>query len=80
MTRWNWPQLRDLDDDQDGSMTDRETVSMGEAAERLGLTIEEVFDLVFDRVLRSIAAPSGRRIIPLDALEDYRRARETVSP
>lgn len=56
-----------------------ETVSMPEAARRLGLTMAEVWDLVMDRELRSVAAPSGRRIIPLDALEDYRKAQETVS-
>lgn len=56
-----------------------ETVSMPEAARRLGLTMAEVWDLVLDRKLRSVAAPSGRRIIPVDALEDYRKAQDAVS-
>ncbi len=55
-----------------------ETVSLPEAARRLGLTMAEVWDLVMDRGLRSVAAPSGRRVVPLDALEDYRNAQQSV--
>ncbi len=51
-----------------------ETVSLPEAARRLRLSPEETFDLVFTRELRSVEAPSGRRLIPISAIERWKDA------
>jgi hypothetical protein len=49
------------------------TVSVGKAAELLGLTIAEAYDLVFTKHLRTVEAPSGRRVVPLDTIEAWKR-------
>ena len=51
-----------------------ETVSIPEAACLLGLTTEEVLNLVFLKELGSVEAPSGRRIVPISAIERWRLA------
>jgi hypothetical protein len=51
-----------------------ETVSIPEAGRLLGLTTEQVLDLVFLKELESIEAPSGRRIVPASAIERWRLA------
>lgn len=49
-----------------------ETVlSMVQAAERLGVEVEEVFDLVLTRQLGFTQASSGRIMIPVEALTEY---------
>jgi hypothetical protein len=51
-----------------------ETVSVAEAAERLRIRGERAYMLVFSRQLRSVEAPSGRRLVPVDAIDEWRRA------
>ena len=57
------------------SMTSVESdaVSVAEAARLLGMTTRETYDLVFTRQLKSVAAPSGRRVIPRAAIGDWKR-------
>jgi hypothetical protein len=54
-----------------------ETVSVPEAARRLGMTTEEAYTLVFLRELRSVEAPSGRRIIPIAAIDRWKSSHPT---
>jgi len=54
-------------------MDPKGTASVGKAAELLGLTIAEAYDLVFTKRLRTVEAPSGRRVVPLDAIDAWRR-------
>jgi excisionase family DNA binding protein len=57
-----------------GTMVDvEETISVAEAAERLGISGEDAYMLVFSKKLRSIEAPSGRRLIPVDAVDEWLR-------
>jgi len=44
------------------------TVSLAIAARELGITRETV-DLVLSRKLKNVAAPSGRRVVPLEVIE-----------
>jgi hypothetical protein len=53
-----------------------QTISVPEAAERLGITTAEAYALVFARTLQTVESPSGRRVVPLEALEALRRQRE----
>lgn len=48
-----------------------EPMSVVAAARRLGITTEAAYDLVFRRQLRSVAAPSGRRLVPDEAVEEW---------
>ncbi len=57
----------DMDLDPEG------TLSVTEAAEILGMTAREAYDLVFRRQLRTVEAPSGRRVVPLEAIDAWRR-------
>ena len=52
------------------SVTDH-TISVSEAAECLGITTEEAYELVFARTLRSVESPTGRRVVPVVALDEY---------
>lgn len=47
-----------------------QTISVTEAAERLGITTEEAYDLVFARSLRTVESPTGRRVVPIEALDE----------
>lgn len=49
-----------------------QTISVTEAAERLGITTAEAYDLVFARKLRTVESPTGRRVVPLEALQEHR--------
>ncbi|HEY6426595.1 MAG TPA: hypothetical protein VIX84_05130 [Acidimicrobiales bacterium] len=48
-----------------------ETLSVAEAACRLGITTEQALTLIFLKELDSIEAPSGRRIVPVWAIERW---------
>ena len=52
--------------------------SVTEAAERLGITTEEAYDLVFARRLRTVETSTGRRVVPLEALDQLRGQQETA--
>jgi excisionase family DNA binding protein len=52
------------------SVTDQ-TISVTEAAERLGITTEKAYELVFARTLRTVESRTGRRVVPVQALEEY---------
>jgi excisionase family DNA binding protein len=54
-----------------------QTISVPEAAERLGITTAEAYQLVFAGRLRTVESPTGRRIVSLDALEVYRSHAES---
>jgi len=54
-------------------------VSVAEAARLLDMTIDEVYDLVFTRRLKSVEAPSGRRLVPLAAIEAWKAAASSTS-
>lgn len=54
-------------------------VEIWEAAELLGLTIPEVYDLVFSRQLASVEAPNGRRLVPRTAIEAWNTGQTSVS-
>jgi hypothetical protein len=47
-------------------------VSVAEAGRLLGMTTRDVVDLVFTRQLKSVPAPSGRRLVPRSAIEDWK--------
>lgn len=49
-----------------------QTVSVTEAAERVGITTAEAYELVFAGTLRTVESPTGRRVVPLDALDEQR--------
>jgi hypothetical protein len=49
------------------------TISVTEAAEILGLTGSEAYLLVFRRKLKTVAAPSGRRVVPLEVIDEWKR-------
>jgi hypothetical protein len=48
------------------------TVSVAIAAKELGITTREAVDLVFSRKLKTVAAPSGRRVVPLEVIEEWK--------
>jgi excisionase family DNA binding protein len=54
-------------------MPDGETLSLTEAADVLGIEVEEVLDLVFRRELGVSARPKSRIRIPRSALDEYKR-------
>jgi hypothetical protein len=54
-------------------VVDPDVVSIGRAAELLDMTTREVVDLVFTRQLKSVPAPSGRRLVPLSAIEGWKK-------
>lgn len=53
--------------------TDTDPVSILEAAELLGRPYNEVFREVFERRLKTVAAPSGRRMVPRSVIEERLR-------
>ena len=55
-----------------------DVVSVAEAGRLLGMTTAEAYDLVFTRQLKSVEAPSGRRLVPLSAIEDWKRKRHSA--
>ena len=56
-----------------------DVVSVAEAARLLGMTIDEVYDLVFTRRLASVEAPSGRRLVPRAAIDAWKAASSSAS-
>jgi excisionase family DNA binding protein len=48
-----------------------ELLSVSEAARRLGMTTEACYELVFARRLRTVESDTGRRLVPVDAIEDW---------
>jgi excisionase family DNA binding protein len=48
-----------------------QTMSVAEAAERLGVSIQDAYTLVFSKQLKSVEAPSGRRLIPILVVEEW---------
>ena len=57
-----------------------QTISVTEAAQRLGITTAEAYQLVFDRTLRTVEGPTGRRLVPLNALVELMSERSTREP
>ncbi len=49
-------------------------VSVAEAARRLGITIEQAYDLVFSGSLQTVASETGRRLVAAEAIEQRSRA------
>lgn len=56
------------------------TVSVSKAAELLGLSVDEAYDLVFSRRLTSAEAESGRRVVPLEAIDAWRQRHPDRAP
>lgn len=54
-----------------------QTISVPEAAERLGITTAEAYELAFARQLRTVKSPTGRRVVPLEALDEQRTRAES---
>ena len=59
--------MSDVGFDPDG------TVSVAIAARELGMTTEDAYDLVFRRELKTVEAPSGRRVVPLEVIDAWKR-------
>jgi hypothetical protein len=60
-----------------GRMSEVEKASLlspRRAAEALGITAEEVLDLMLRRKIRTVADGAGVMMVPGDAIEEYRRA------
>jgi excisionase family DNA binding protein len=55
-----------------------QTISVSEAAERLGITTEEAYELVFARRLRTVETATGRRVVPIEALGQLRGQQESA--
>jgi len=49
-----------------------DTVSVAEAARRLGLSTEEAYELVLARQLESTETSTGRRVVPISAIVRWR--------
>jgi len=49
------------------------TVSVARAAEMLGMTIDEAYDLVLRRQIDTVEAPTGRRVVPIAVIEQWER-------
>ena len=61
-------------------MSDMETSSLlspRKAAEVLGITAEEMLDMMLNRNIRTVADESGVMMVPAEAIEEYRRAHST---
>jgi hypothetical protein len=59
------------------SDVDTELLALPEAARRLGLTAEETSALIFTRQLRSVESPTGRRLVPIRAVDDWLASHST---
>jgi excisionase family DNA binding protein len=57
----------------------QDPVSVAEAARLLGMTIDEVYDLVFTRRLKSVEAPSGRRLVPRAAIDAWKNQQTSAA-
>lgn len=55
-----------------------QTISVAEAAERLGITVAEAYELVFAGELRTVAGQTGRRLVLVVALAALLRQREAA--
>ena len=49
-----------------------DTVSVAEAARRLGISTEEAYELVLSRQLESAETPTGRRVVSIAAIARWR--------
>ena len=59
------------------SKVNDDVVSVPEAARRLGMTTAQAYDLVFTHQLKSVAAPSGRRLVPRSAIDEWKKQQQT---
>ena len=50
-----------------------QTMSVADAAERLGISVQDAYTLVFSKQLKSVEAPSGRRLIPVHVVDEWLR-------
>jgi excisionase family DNA binding protein len=55
-----------------------QTISVSEAAERLGISTEDAYELVFARRLRTVETATGRRVVPVGALDQFRTQQESA--
>jgi excisionase family DNA binding protein len=55
-----------------------QTISVSEAAQRLGITTERAYELVFAQTLRTVEDSTGRRLVPLEALDEFRRQQKSA--
>lgn len=70
MTRWVW---RILDEGTVGTMASMgELLSVAEAARRLEISLDKAYDLVFARDLPTVEGPTGRRLVPAEAVDARR--------
>ncbi|CAN5817310.1 hypothetical protein BH23ACT8_BH23ACT8_19170 [soil metagenome] len=53
-------------------------MSIPEVARQLGIATEEAYDLVLGRQLRSVESESGRRLMPVEVISEW-RAQHPVS-
>jgi hypothetical protein len=53
-----------------------QAMSLPETADLLGMTTEDVFDLVFSGQIQSVETPSGRRVVPRSAIESWTTSHE----
>ena len=49
------------------------TMSVAKAAQLLGMSLDDAYDLVFRKRLRTVEAPSGRRVVPVSVVEAWLR-------
>jgi len=49
------------------------TVSVARAAKLLGMSIDDVYELVFQKRLATVEAASGRRVVPMTVVEEWKR-------
>lgn len=57
----------------------QEPISVSEAADRLGITTAEAYELVFARELPTVESRTGRRVVPIEALEKYAEEKALAS-
>ena len=61
-------------------MSDMPTASLlspRRAAEALGVTAEEMLEMMLSGKIRTVADKAGVRMVPAEAIEEYRRAHST---
>lgn len=56
-----------------------QTISVSEAAERLGITTAEAYELFFARKLRTVGTATGRRVVPIESLQEHSRREASAS-
>jgi hypothetical protein len=76
MTCWIWPRSANLTRTIGTMVEVEQTMSVAEAAERLGISVQDAYLLVFSKQLKSVEAPSGRRLIPVHVIEEWLRTHQ----